>query len=139
VLDQQRLVLNTVHLSPFIRVFYHRRGILRAKFIDVGIDFAYVYHNRLINTESPNFSTSPGAKKTRTSFIQNDFVERNTLFATVRWHPGRVAMALSYRLNNMFQPSTAVRNGKALPNLSPLFFGVEYIYGKRAKRNNKWS
>jgi hypothetical protein len=139
VLDRQKLVLNTLHLAPFIRVFYHRRGILRSKYIDVGIDLAHVYYNRLVNTQRPNLSTSPGAKKTRTSFIQNDFVERNALFATVRWHPGRLSMALSYRLNNMFKPSLAVRNGETAPNLSPLFLALEYTYGKRSKRNNKWS
>jgi len=121
----QKLIINTLHFEPFFRTGLSTRGMVFARSIDLGLDLAWVWYSRLMTKDLVDPQLNNGARRVKYSAINNDYINILQTSLSLRYGVNETAFWVKYRISDMFTPTSSVRNGAKLPELSPLVMGFE--------------
>lgn len=130
----QKMVVNTLQLEPFFRIGFGSKGIVFSKNIDIGFDVAWVWYSRLITKDVVDPQLNNGARRTKYSAINPDYINFYQTSLSLRYGSNESAIWIKYRLSDLFVPTSSVRKGEKLPELSPIAIGLE-LNTLKFKRN----
>lgn len=121
----QKMVVNTLQLEPFFRIGFGSKGMVFSRNIDLGFDVAWVWYARLITKDNVDPQQNNGARRTKYSAINPDYINFYQTSLSLRYGSNESAIWIKYRLSDLFVPTSSVRKGEQLPELSPLAIGLE--------------
>ncbi len=125
--DSQKLNLNTIGVSPFVRINFGHRGNTLGKYLDLFADGNYVFGSALIAKNKVNAADGNGGEVMRNTVRKLDYVSKLQAYVGARFGVNHFEIFGRYRASNMFKHSDNFYSIGVAPELPRYVIGFAIL------------